>query len=214
MCIVIMGGTGAGKSTVGQIVSQRTGYPLYEVGHVVKRLYRESVELELGQFYTSADIVQEKIRTSIEQHSKDFFTRRRLRYTSEMVRLYGNDYFVRSLLQTHPGENLILVGVRTSEEIRAIHALTGRPYLVALTCGTDRLLSRFVERERRFMEQSTAQTIFDKRYETERARGLEDVLIECDLLLSTDVRMPEQLADEICVGYARFLKTKFLTKIK
>lgn len=214
MSIVIMGGTGAGKSTVGQIVSQRTGYPLYEVGHVVKRLYRESVELELGHFYTSVDTVQEKICASAKRHSKDFFTRKRLQYTRDMVRLHGNDYFVRSLLQAHPKEELILVGVRTKEEITAIHALTGRSYLVALTCRSDRLLSRFVERERIFMEQAAARTIFDRRYETERARGLEDVLIECDLLLSTDARMPGQLADEICTGYTRFINARFLNERK
>lgn len=39
MGIVIMGGTGTGKSTLAKILSVRTGYKLYEIGYIVKSSY-------------------------------------------------------------------------------------------------------------------------------------------------------------------------------
>lgn len=208
MSIIIMGGTGAGKSTVAHVLSQMTGYPVCEIGHVVKRMYRSSLELELRQLYTKEAAVQEKIDALVKAHSKDFFTKRRLQYTGDMVRIHGADFFIHRLLQEWGNQELIIVGVRTNQEILRIRAQKKFAYFVALTCATDHLINRFVERESRFMEQSVARAIFDKRYESERDRGLSKVMIECDLLLETDNLSPEQLAEYICKGYIRFLRQK------
>ena len=199
-----MGGTGAGKSTVAQLLSQRIGFPVCEVGHVVKQMYRSSLEKDLLQLYADDTMVQRQIEILLKNHGKEYFTNQRLRYTREMVRQSGNDYFVRHLLLHHRKENLIIVGVRTNQEVCAIRALRKHPYFVALQCNADMLVNRFIERERRYMEQHVAKNIFDKRYESERDRGLTDVMIECDLLLNTDYISPEQLADYILLGYSRF----------
>ena len=208
MAIVIIGGTGVGKSTVGNIISQRIGYQLYEVGHVVKQLYFEKVQRENILIYGDKTIAQSKIDELTNVHGKDYFTRKRLQYTGEMVRKYGNDYFIRALMSVHAEERIIIVGARTFSEMNAVLEKMPNTYFVALYCNTDRVERRFKNRECMYMDENTAKNIFSNRYEIEHSRGLDDVERWCNIRIQTDYRSPEEIADIIIQSYYRFLLDK------
>lgn len=212
MGIIIMGGTGTGKSTVGNIISLRTSYKLYEIGHIVKGLYLKKMKQEANSVYRDAEKVLESVEKTFKVNSKDFFTNQRLKYVSNMVKEHGNDYFVKKLIEMSKNENIIVIGARSFEEIRAIEQKMQYPFFVGLTCNESKLVKRFVAREYNFMQPDKAEKIFEKRRWTENMWGVEKVMHKCNLVLSTEDKMPSDLATMILDEYRKFMKEKDLLK--
>ena len=123
MGIVIMGGTGTGKSTLAKILSVRTGYKLYEIGYIVKSSYFKIMINEALKIYKNKGKAMESIRKTYKENSKDYFTNKRLKYVNYMVKKNGNDYFITKLLKEHLNENIIIVGARTFDEVNAINLI-------------------------------------------------------------------------------------------
>ena len=103
MGIIIMGETGSGKTTVGKILAYNSGLGLYEIGHEVKQVYLEKIQAD--------NLDNEKDYTTTNQ---------RLKFTDDIVEKYGNDYYVKRILKKQDNENIIIIGVRSMAEIRAI----------------------------------------------------------------------------------------------
>jgi len=210
MGIIIMGGTGVGKSTVARLLAARTGYTLYEVGHVVKKMYFDSLQNEIQQITNNRIETCSYVQDIFHSHSKDYFTKERLQYTEKMIRQHGNDYFVRSLLEVHKTDDIIIVGARSKNEINAILSGMRYPYFVGLMCESDRLVNRFVNREAEFMDAGVAKSIFRKRKDTELSWGVDSVMNMCNIVLSTDNIEPEELSQYIYDAYMNFLQKRLL----
>lgn len=210
MGIIIMGGTGVGKSTVARLLAARTGYTLYEVGHVVKKMYFDSLQNEIQQITHNRIETCSYVQDIFHSHSKDYFTKERLQYTEKMIRQHGNDYFVRSLLEVHKTDDIIIVGARTKNEINAILSGMRYPFFVGLMCESDRLVNRFVNREAEFMDAGVAKSIFRKRKDTELSWGVDSVMNMCNIVLSTDNIEPEELSQYIYDAYMNFLQKRLL----
>ena len=145
MGIVIMGGTGTGKSTLAKILSVHTGYKLYEIGYIVKSSYFKIMINDALNTYKNKEKAVESIRKTYKENSKDYFTNKRLKYVNDMVKKNGNDYFITRLLKEHLNENIIIVGARTFDEVNAINKYMKDPFLLGLACREDRLTKRFVK---------------------------------------------------------------------
>lgn len=206
MGIIILGGTGVGKSTVGTLISQKTGYPLYEVGHIVKQVYLEEFQKESDGVLYNENTAIKSINEIVKIKGKQLLTQNRLEFTKQIVKKEGNDYFVRVLLERHPEDRKIIVGVRSFEEIATIDFDMKNPFYVGLMCQEDRLLKRFTNRERMFMNEAVAKDIFIKRYDIEHSWGVDDVLSKCNVVLQTDYYSPEELAEYIIIYYGKFLE--------
>lgn len=89
MGIVIMGGTGTGKSTLARILSMHTTYKLYEIGYAVKSSYFEVMVNEAFNIYKNKELAIESIRKTYKENSKDYFTNKRLKYVNDMVKKMG-----------------------------------------------------------------------------------------------------------------------------
>ena len=200
-----MGGTGAGKSTVGNILAEMTGFQLFEVGHIVKNFYFNDTIKHYMDDNTNYEIAFTKAREYILSKGKEFITRQRLRYTDELIKKYGNDYFVKSLLIMHQHESLIIVGPRTTLEVSTIRKHMSNPFFVGLTCSSDILIKRFINREGKFMDSSSAKNIFIKRHDIEEMWGIKELMHYCDIVLSTDNRDPYLLADYIFASYIEYI---------
>lgn len=201
MGIVIMGGTGTGKSTLARILSMRTTYKLYEIGYVVKNSYFEVMLNEAISIYKSKEIAVESIKRTYERNSKDYFTNKRLSYVNDMIKKNGNDYFIIKLLKEHLNENIIIVGARTFDEINAINNYMRDPFLVGLVCKEDKLMRRFVKREDRYMGYNNAEKIFEKRRWIEKEWGVENILDKCDIVIETDEKKARDVADIVLKAY-------------
>ncbi len=197
MAIVIVGETGVGKSTVGRILSYKTNYNMYEIGHVVKKTYYDSlIESEK----------QKSIVDDLYKHNpKDYFTKKRLEFVSRIVRTEGNDYFVRKLLEMHSSDDIIIIGARSDEELDTIISKTKYPFIVALTCEDRKQENRFVNRENKFMNENTASKIFNKRIDIEKAWGVDTILGRCDMVIPTSSLYPEEISNIILQEYDKYL---------
>lgn len=210
MGIIIMGGTGVGKSTVARILASKTGYTLYEVGHVVKKMFFDSLQSDIQQITHNRLETCSYVQDILRSHSKDYFTRERLKYTENMIRQHGNDYFVKSLLELHKTDDIIIVGARTKNEVKTILSSMRYPFFVGLMCESDRLVNRFVNREAEFMDSSIAKSIFRRRKDTELSWGVDSVMNMCNIVLSTDNIQPDDLANYIYDAYMVFLRKQLL----
>lgn len=208
MGIVIMGGTGTGKSTLAKILSVRTGYKLYEIGYIVKSSYFKIMINDALNTYKNKEKAVESIRKTYKENSKDYFTNKRLKYVNDMVKKNGNDYFITKLLKEHLNENIIIVGARTFDEVNAINKYMKDPFLLGLVCREDRLTKRFVKREDKYMSSNNAEKIFEKRRWTEKKWGVEDVLDKCDIVIETDDKKPSEIANIVLNEYKKFLSNK------
>lgn len=213
MGIVIMGGTGTGKSTLARILSMHTTYKLYEIGYVVKNSYFEVMAKEAFNTYKNKELAIESIKKTYKENSKDYFTNKRLKYVNDMVNKNGNDYFIVKLLKEHLNEEIIVVGARTFDEINAINTYMKNPFFVGLICKEDKLTKRFVKREDRYMSSNNAEKIFEKRRWTEKKWGVEDVLDKCDIVIETDDKKPRDIADIVLKAYRKKI-IKINRKIK
>lgn len=206
--IVIIGGTGTGKSTVGNILSLRTGYKLYEIGHVVKSFYLRKMQDEAGLLFGSSLKAIESVRDRFKKNSKDIFTNLRLDYVNNIIRDNGVDYFVKRLLELYFDENIIIIGARNIEEIKTIRSRIEFPFFVGLTCGESKLIRRFIARESDFMRPNQAGEIFKKRRWTENIWGVEKILGECNIIISTNNITPSDLATAILDEYGKYIIEK------
>jgi dephospho-CoA kinase len=212
--IVIIGGTGTGKSTVGNILSLRTGYKLYEIGHVVKSLYLRKMQDEARSLFGSFLKAIESVQDRFKKNSKDIFTNLRLDYVNNIVRDNGVDYFVKKLLELYFDKNIIIIGARSIEEIKTIRSRMEFPFFVGLTCGESKLIRRFIIRESDFMQSNKAGEIFEKRRWIENIWGVEEVLDECNIIISTDNIIPSDLATVILDEYRKYVEEKSNLKSK
>lgn len=193
MGIIIMGETGSGKSTLGKMLASRTGFELYEIGHEVKKVFLERVKFEFDSSLPGCD--------------KDYLTtNQRLKYTDDIVKKYGNDYYVRRILEKHSNENIIVVGVRSMAEINAVKNKIRFPFFVGLTCAEEEILRRFINRESEFMSPDEAQKVFNERKMREEKWGMEDVLSQANLILQTDYEKPFELSTAIMERYNEFVR--------
>lgn len=208
MGIVIMGGTGTGKSTLAKLISIRTGYKLYEIGYIVKNSYFNIMKNDALKIYKSKQKAIDSIKKIYKKNSKDYFTNKRLEYVNYMVKRYGNDYFINRLLKAHLNENIIIVGARTFGEINSINKYMKNPFLIGLVCREDRLTKRFVKREDKYMSVDSAQKIFEKRRWTEKKWGVEEVLDACNIVIETDDKKPTEIATIVLSEYRKYLNDK------
>lgn len=189
MGIIIMGETGSGKTTVGKILAANSGLGLYEIGHEVKQVYLE------------------KIQADSLDNDKDFTTtKQRLKFTDEIVKKYGNDYYVKRILEKQDNENIIIIGARSMAEIRAIRNKIKFPFFVLLTCPEDEIVKRFVKRESVFMTEEEAIRVFAERKAREEKWGVEDISSQVSITLSTENQQPYVIADMILEKYIEFLR--------
>ncbi len=201
MGIIIMGETGSGKSTLGKMLASRTGFELYEIGHEVKKVYLERVKIEFDSSLSGCD--------------KDYLTtNQRLKYTDDIVRKYGNAYYVKRILEKHSNENIIVVGVRSMAEINAVKNRIRFPFFVGLTCAEEEILRRFINRESEFMSLDEVQKIFKERKIREEKWGMEDVLSQANLILQTDYEKPFELSTVIMEKYNEFVRQQVKSERK
>lgn len=187
-----MGETGSGKSTVGKILALRTGFELYEIGHEVKKVYLERISVD-------SDL--------LSGNDKDYLTTsQRLKYTDDIVKKYGNDYYVKRILDRHKNEDIIIIGPRSNAEINAIKNKIRFPFFVGLTCAEEEIIRRFVKRESEFMSPDEARKVFEERKLREAKWGTEDILNQSNLILPTDHEDPLELATVIMDRYNEFVK--------
>jgi hypothetical protein len=158
---------------------------MYEVGHVVKHLYYDS--LIQDKLMESIDIIQAKIFVDnmYEEHSKDFFTKQRLEFANRIKEKHGNDFFVKKILEMGQTDNIIIVGARTQNEIRTISNFLKFPFFVSLSCNNDIVLKRFINREHMFMDNSTAKSIYIKRNNIEQQWEIERSYVKSNLVIDT-----------------------------
>lgn len=185
-----MGKTGSGKSTVGEILALKTGFELYEIGHEVKKVYLERVEVD-------TNLLSEKDYSTTNQ---------RLKYTDDIVKKYGNDYYVKRILERRKNEDIIIVGPRSIAEINAIKNKIHFPFFVSFTCSGETIKRRFIKRESEFMSLEEAQKIFEERTLREEQWGAESVLNQSNIILQTDDTDPIGLANIIIDRYNEFVK--------
>ena len=205
MAIIIMGETGVGKSTVGRILSLKTNYDMYEVGHIVKKTYYDyMIENECNKF-----IVNELYR----DNPKEYFTKKRLEFVSKKIETEGNDFFVRKLLEAHCSDNIIVVGPRSDKELDTIISKTKFPFIVALTCEDRKQENRFINRESSFMREDVACNIFLKRVDTEKSWGIDSTINRCNMIISTSSLLPEEVSNLILKEYDRYLYEKTLMEV-
>lgn len=203
-----MGKTGVGKSTVAKTLASKTDFELYEIGHEVKKVFLEKVKVE------SDSLLEEKNPNKLAQNSqsrlrknKDYLTTtQRLTYTNEIIKKYGNDYYVRRILEKRKNENIIIIGVRSLEEINAIKRKIRFPFFVGLTCDEEERKKRFIEREHEFMPVDKAIRIFEERSMREEEWGVERVLEESNLNIHTNYKNPSELATDIMEKYEEFVR--------
>lgn len=193
MGIIIMGETGSGKSTIGKTLALRTGFELYEIGHEVKKVYLERVKTESDSLLSGSD--------------KDYLTTdQRLKYTDDIVKKYGNDYYVKRILEKHSNENIIVVGVRSMAEINAVKNKIRFPFFVGLICAEEEILRRFINRESKFMSIDEAQRVFNERKMREEKWGMKDVMRQANLILQTGYEKPFELSTAIMEKYNKFVR--------
>lgn len=155
MGIIIMGETGSGKTTAGKMLANNIGFGLYEIGHEVKKVYLERIQVDNQE----NDLKSEK----------DFIiTNQRLKFTDDIVKKYGNDYYVKRILERRGDENIIIVGARSMAEITAIKNKIKFPFFVLLTCSENEIIRRFIKRESQFMTSEEAMKIFEERKAREK----------------------------------------------
>lgn len=70
MGIVIIGGTGTGKSTLARMLSMRTNYRVYEIGHIVKKSYFKVMANEALNMYKNKELSIESIRKTYKKIQK------------------------------------------------------------------------------------------------------------------------------------------------
>lgn len=190
MGIIIMGETGSGKSTVGQILALRTGFELYEIGYEVKKVYLERIDID----------------SNLSENEKDYITTsQRLKYTDDIVKKYGNDYYVNRILNRYKNEGIIIIGPRSNAEINAIRNKIQFPFFVAFTCAKQEIVRRFIKRESQFMSPEEAKKVFEERRLRETKWGTEDVLNQSNLTIPTDNEVPFKLATTIMEKYNEFV---------
>lgn len=205
MGIIIMGGTGTGKSTLGNILSLRTDYKLYEIGHVVKGMYLKKMKDDANLIYRNTSSSLKSVQDTFRKNGKDFFTNKRLEYVNKMVKEHGNNYFVKKLLEMNPSDNIIIVGARSFEEIAVIKEKMKTPFFVGLKCNESRLIKRFVAREYDFMQPDKAEKIFEKRRWTENQWGVDKVLYKCNIVIDTDDKKPSEIASIVLNEYRKYI---------
>lgn len=189
MGIIIMGETGSGKTTAGKILAYNSGLGLYEIGHEVKQVYLE------------------RIQANSLDNEKDYTTtNQRLKFTDEIVKKYGNDYYVKRILKKQDNENILIIGVRSMAEIRAIKNKIKFPFFVLLTCSEDEIIKRFIKRESKFMTEEEAIKVFKERKAREEKWGGEDISHQANITISTENEQPSIIADTIMCKYIEFLR--------
>lgn len=193
MGIIIMGETGSGKTTTGKILANKIDFGLYEIGHEVKKVYLERIQIDNQE----NDLKNEKGYTTTNQ---------RLKFTDDIVKKYGNDYYVNRILERQGTENIIIVGARSMAEIIAIKNKIKFPFFVLLTCSEDEIIRRFIKRESQFMTSEEAMKIFGERKAREEKWGVEDLTSQANMTISTENKEPTVIANTILSEYIEFLR--------
>lgn len=193
MGIIIMGETGSGKTTAGKMLANNIGFGLYEIGHEVKKVYLERIQVDNQE----NDLKSEK----------DFIiTNQRLKFTDDIVKKYGNDYYVKRILERRGDENIIIVGARSMAEITAIKNKIKFPFFVLLTCSENEIIRRFIKRESQFMTSEEAMKIFEERKAREKKWSVEDLTSQANMTISTENKEPAVIANIIMSEYIKFLR--------
>ncbi len=193
MGIIIMGETGSGKTTTGKILANKIDFGLYEIGHEVKKVYLERIQIDNQE----NDLKNEKGYTTTNQ---------RLKFTDDIVKKYGNDYYVNRILERQGTENIIIVGARSMAEIIAIKNKIKFPFFVLLTCSEDEIIRRFIKRESQFMTSEEAMKIFGERKAREEKWRVEDLTSQANMTISTENKEPTVIANTILSEYIEFLR--------
>ena len=189
MGIIIMGETGSGKTTTGKILACNSGLGLYEIGHEVKQVYLERIQAD-----------------SLDNEKDYTTTNQRLKFTDDIVKKYGNDYYVKRILEKQDNENIIIVGARSMAEVRAIKNKIKFPFFVLLTCSEDEIVKRSIKRESEFMTEEEAIKVFMERKAREEKWGIEDISSQANITISTENEQPSVIADTIMCKYIEFLR--------
>ena len=193
MGIIIMGETGSGKTTTGKILANNIGFGLYEIGHEVKKVYLERIQLDNPENGSKSE--------------KDYTTTsQRLKFTDDIVKKCGNDYYVKRILERQDNENIIIVGARSMAEIIAIKNKIKFPFFVLLTCSEDEIIRRFIKRESQFMTSDEAMKIFKERKAREEKWGVEDLSSQANMTILTENIEPTTIANTILSEYIEFLR--------
>ena len=97
MAIILIGGTGTGKSTVGKLISMNIGYKVCEIGHVVKMMFYYEMFKEYSK-NSKNDVDTKRITSNyFFTNKKDLLVKKRLKYVSDKVEKYGSSYFVKKM---------------------------------------------------------------------------------------------------------------------
>ena len=193
MGIIIMGETGSGKTTMGKILANKIDFGLYEIGHEVKKVYLERIQIDNQE----NDLKNEKDYTTTNQ---------RLKFTDDIVKKYGNDYYVNRILERQGTENIIIIGARSMAEIIAIKNKIKFPFFFFFTCTKDEIIRRFIKRESQFMTYVEAMKIFEERKAREEKWGVEDLTSQANMTISTEDKEPTVIANTILSEYIEFLR--------
>lgn len=206
MAIILIGGTGTGKSTVGKLIHLNTGFKVYEIGHVVKLMFYNEIIKDYNKTFENQNDAKNNAINYFFTNSKDFFIKKRLSYVSNKVKKYGSDYFLNKILETEKSDNIVIIGVRSKKEIETIKNKVKCPFFVGLKCDETKVTKRFVNREISRMEKNIAEDVFIKRRLIENSWGLEEELSKCNIILSTENQKPIDITRKIINEYKKYLK--------
>lgn len=204
MAIVLIGGTGTGKSTIGKLISMNVGYKVCEVGHIVKLMFYEEMFKEYSTKYKNNIDAKSFTNHYFFSNKKEYFIRKRLKYVSDKVEKNGPDYFIKRILEKENSNELIIIGVRNIKEINFIKEKLVNPFFVALKCNEEKLTKRFINREINRMEKMVASNIFEKRRNIENSWGIEEEIEKCNLIINTDYLKPSDISKRIIAEYIKF----------
>lgn len=199
MNIILIGRSGAGKSSIAYELSKRMNYEVYEVGNYVKEKYMLENKL----------VTLDNNSNQPEKYSSSEIMHSRLNYVNSKIEKYGKNYFLKEMVKEIKNENVILCGLRSIEEVEYIVSKWSDFFLVGVVSDEDIILSRFISRDsNKLLSEEEAKEVYEKRKKMEHSLGTEKLHEICNYIIRTDDTDAFTAADMVIVAYNKYINEK------